>query len=454
MTYYQFTVPTGATRVVVSTSGGSGDVDLYVRAGQNPTLLTFDCQKALAGNQQTCQFDYPQTQATTYYILLYAYTSYSGVTLSATWQDPVVPAALTVRKVGIGQGTITSTQVTYPQQAGSPTADQPRIVGGTVAANGAWPWQAQLIISKNGGFVKCGGSLIDARWVLTAAHCVVDNSNNALPPSSFDVRLGSNTWGSGGQALRVSRVIKHSAYNPASLDSDIALLELASPATLGSAVSVVRPVTPDIEPSLVKDGQMATVTGWGATFIGGGVSTSNLMQADVPILTSSTCAVLSSSLGIGVTNNMICAGYQSIVRGACTGDSGGPLVVRQLDGRFILSGVVSHGSSTCIQEDIPTRYTRVANYMNWLQTHTGTNLASTLVNCSGTCSVSPVVGTTITLKATAATGSTFKGWGGACSGTGGTCTVTLDQAKNVTANFVDPKKLASLIGVLPLLLND
>jgi uncharacterized repeat protein (TIGR02543 family) len=91
--------------------------------------------------------------------------------------------------------------------------------------------------------------------------------------------------------------------------------------------------------------------------------------------------------------------------------------------------------------------------MNWIQTQSGINLATTLVNCSGTCSVSPELGTTITLKATAATGSTFKGWGGACSGTGSTCTVTLDQAKNVTANFANPKKLSALIGVLTLLLD-
>lgn len=452
MTYYQFTVPTGATRVVVSTSGGSGDVDLYVRAGQNPTLFTFDCQKAFAGNQQTCQFDYPQTQDTTYFVLLHAFTSYSGVTLSVTWQDPVVPAALTVRKVGIGQGTITSTQVTYPQQAGSPTADQPRIVGGTVAANGAWPWQAQLFINKNGATYQCGGSLIAARWVLTAAHCVVDNNYNTLPASSFDVRLGSNTWGSGGQAIRVSRVIKHSAYNPTNKDSDIALLELVSAAQLGGAVATIRPLTPDVEPSLATNGKLATVTGWGSTYSGGS-GVSSLRQVQVPLLSPATCAAI-TAYGSNITNNMLCAGYEQGGKDSCQGDSGGPLVVPNNTGGYALAGVVSWGNQ-CALADNPGVYTRVSRYMNWIQTQSGTNLATTLVNCSGNCSVSSEVGTTITLKATAATGSTFKGWGGACSAAGmaSTCTVMLDRSKEVRANFLDLKKQAVLIGILDAILN-
>src|SRR5262245_31559044 len=58
------------------------------------------------------------------------------------------------------------------------------------------------------------------------------------------------------------------------------------------------------------------------------------------------------------------------------------------------------------------------------------------ISCGTTCSGSYNSGTAVTLTAAAASGSTFSGWSGACTGTG-SCSVTMDAAKSVTANF-DP----------------
>ena len=58
---------------------------------------------------------------------------------------------------------------------------QTRIVGGTNARHGDWPWQVQLRTTS--GFVYCGGSLIYPQWVLTATHCVKGTS-----PSSIVIR--------------------------------------------------------------------------------------------------------------------------------------------------------------------------------------------------------------------------------------------------------------------------
>jgi secreted trypsin-like serine protease len=173
----------------------------------------------------------------------------------------------------------------------------------------------------------------------------------------------------------------------------------------------------------------------------------------VPLLSPATCAAI-TAYGSNITTNMLCAGYEQGGKDSCQGDSGGPLVVPNNSGGYTLAGVVSWGNQ-CALADNPGVYTRVSRFMNWIQTQSGINLATTLVNCSGNCSVSPEVGTTITLNATAATGSTFKGWGGACSvaGLASTCTVTLDQAKEVQALFADPKKLSSLIALFSLLLD-
>ena len=66
-----------------STSGGTGDADLYVRFGSTATTTTFDCSSTSATNTETCSFATPSTG--TYHVLLYGYATYSGVTLTGSY---------------------------------------------------------------------------------------------------------------------------------------------------------------------------------------------------------------------------------------------------------------------------------------------------------------------------------------------------------------------------------
>ncbi|MBX3711697.1 MAG: pre-peptidase C-terminal domain-containing protein [Lysobacter sp.] len=80
---YTVTIPAGTTRLVVAISGGTGDADLYVRAGAAPTTSSYTCRPYLSGNTETCTINNP-TAGTTYYIGVRAYSSYSGVNMKAT----------------------------------------------------------------------------------------------------------------------------------------------------------------------------------------------------------------------------------------------------------------------------------------------------------------------------------------------------------------------------------
>ncbi len=80
---YTVSIPAGTTKLVVATSGGTGDADLYVRLGAAPTTTLYTCRPYLGGNAETCTINNP-TAGSVYYINVRAYTAYSGVNLKAT----------------------------------------------------------------------------------------------------------------------------------------------------------------------------------------------------------------------------------------------------------------------------------------------------------------------------------------------------------------------------------
>ncbi|HMM57188.1 MAG TPA: pre-peptidase C-terminal domain-containing protein [Rudaea sp.] len=83
--YYTIVIPSGATSLTVSISGGTGDADLYVRKSAKPTTSSYTCRPYLTGNSETCTISSP-TVGATYYIGVRAYAAYSGVTLTTTIQ--------------------------------------------------------------------------------------------------------------------------------------------------------------------------------------------------------------------------------------------------------------------------------------------------------------------------------------------------------------------------------
>jgi hypothetical protein len=81
---YTVVIPAGASNLSVATTNAIGDLDLYVRFGQAPTLTTFDCRPFLTGGTETCTF--PTPGAGTYFVRVYGYaTGPQPFTIRAAW---------------------------------------------------------------------------------------------------------------------------------------------------------------------------------------------------------------------------------------------------------------------------------------------------------------------------------------------------------------------------------
>ncbi|MBJ6763840.1 M4 family metallopeptidase [Myxococcaceae bacterium JPH2] len=80
------------SKLTITLSGGTGNADLYVRFGAQPTLTTFDCQSALPGNEEVCAFVAPTPGR--YYIMVYGKADYTNVTLKASFTSATYDPAM------------------------------------------------------------------------------------------------------------------------------------------------------------------------------------------------------------------------------------------------------------------------------------------------------------------------------------------------------------------------
>ncbi|CAL4186022.1 unnamed protein product, partial [Meganyctiphanes norvegica] len=259
--------------------------------------------------------------------------------------------------------TVAGTVVTQPPVVTNPPSGRcvcgkanrgTRIVGGQTTEVNEYPWQVALV-SRGSNGVYCGGSLINDRWVLTAAHCTQSGVSQVLLGNHLQSQTDSAE-----RRINVKRVVDHPSYNSRTLDNDFSLLELTTPLNLDSVDPEIRPVClPTASNPSQYENVPSVVSGWGTTSAGGNQPNA-LRDATVTTMSNSQC---SQSYGGGaILNSMICAASPG--KDSCQGDSGGPLV-RNVGGYFRQTGVVSWGSG-CADSRFPGVYSRVTNAINWI----------------------------------------------------------------------------------------
>ncbi len=231
----------------------------------------------------------------------------------------------------------------------TPVTPEPAIVGGKAVstANRAAQWSGLvgLTVRIGASVLRCGGSLVTDRVVLTAAHCLFDSNGVPATAAGITVTGGTTDLAAPGFTSGVAETWTHPGYRPALGPigrHDIALLRLPAPvpeAPLVMASAGDRP-----------DSGTGYVAGWGVHDVTTRALDSVLREAAVPLHTADYCNAGEDEpgLGPGVVDPAVqlCAGQYTGGQGGapdtCQGDSGGPLVVRDRAGSRIV-GLTSFG---------------------------------------------------------------------------------------------------------------
>ena len=237
------------------------------------------------------------------------------------------------------------------------------INGRTVTASDA-PWHAALVITSGTDAYYCGGTLVSATAVVTAAHCTMSGSTR-FPASAYTVFLSSTVRpvdaSSAGTTVRVTSVIVHPSYNAGDSSFDVAVLRLASAAPSGSYAQLSSIGTDAAE------GAALTVVGFGVTSGTTHTFPARLQAMTDTVLSPSDCNVLA---GVTTSSRIICTRNPSAA--TCSGDSGGGLVRNITTGGVmapILVGVVSAGGEDCIST--PSLYSSVYFNALWIASSAG-----------------------------------------------------------------------------------
>ena len=234
-----------------------------------------------------------------------------------------------------------------------------RIFGGKRVLRGTWPWQVSM---QKEGYHSCGGSIINERWIVTAAHCfeAVSFLDYLYDINNTDPRIWQMVVGEHklydkrhGKNFSVGKIIQHHMYdsNNKTDPHDIAMVKLKSPLVFGR---YIKPICLPRRRHNFDGNRKCFATGWGRNEDTD--TPHRLYQVRHKVKPNSKCRWR------GLADSHVCFGKDAV--GTCDGDSGGPLSCKDGE-KWYLAGITSWGSVNC--QLLESVFVRTSHFLKWVR---------------------------------------------------------------------------------------
>ncbi|KAJ2744059.1 hypothetical protein GGI20_003280 [Coemansia sp. BCRC 34301] len=283
-----------------------------------------------------------------------------------------------------------------------------RVIGGSDAGQGQYPFAVFLMIREGDQTAFCGGSILSNQWIVTAGHCVVDmdseghslNSKQGIMGRKYPtvkakhVMVGvGNIYNAQSARYHVSKVHVHPDLNLDYFDNDIALLKLKKKLKFSATVQPIR-----ISTDPIPDGLTVTGVGWGKTSLESQSTSDVLQTVDLQTGNNALCHTIRPEFDSN-DGNYVCVTTPD-GRDTCSGDSGGPLLRRCSDnpamagsggsGPWVQLGLTSYGDNAardtrliCAAPDGAGFYTHLARYLDYIKRTTKLKDHDIAATCNG-----------------------------------------------------------------------
>ncbi|CAF0959695.1 unnamed protein product [Brachionus calyciflorus] len=243
-----------------------------------------------------------------------------------------------------------------------------RIMNGKEALPNSWPWAVSIGLEGPRDKVPhaCGGTLINKRTVITAAHCVIRNSiftlvGSPAPYTKYNsiekmlriyIGLHDRNDINEKNVYSVESIIMHERFDPITFKNDVAIIRLDR--DVQSSYEIGFACLGKL--NQVQPGDTVYAIGWGYTEMSRNQASRYLMQVDLTVQKKENCLIQYVDI------DQFCAGNIFLKKDTCNGDSGGP-ILKYINNRWTLVGIVSNGDVSCGGTGI---YINVAFFYDWI----------------------------------------------------------------------------------------